>query len=212
LAFFADLAVENISFKAVTFNRRLRPYKQTTKKEFIMRKSTLFLSAVLTTFVMAMLAGVASAYQGIVSSKQLGVLQPLTQTQDESQTKSVADAIPAEVQTVNLTPEEAAGLAAQVLGRDDLFSVEVTDLNGETVFMVTFTSGDLVYVSLDGQIRSIGQVQVETVVVSSGGGGGGGGGNNTPNNTSQSNEDHDDDDHDDEDHEEREEHEDDDDD
>jgi hypothetical protein len=45
----------------------------------------------------------------------------------------------------------------------------VTDLNGETVFLVTFTSGDLVYVSLDGQIRSIGKVQVETVVVNSGG-------------------------------------------
>ena len=139
-----------------------------------MRKSTLFISAVLTTFVMAMLAGVASAYQNAVNSNQV-----VAQSQPQSQ--AVAEVIPAptEVQPVNWTPEEAAALAAQVLGHDDLFSVEVTDLNGETVYMVTFSSGDLVYVSLDGQIRSIGKVPVETVVVNSGGGGGGGGGGRT---------------------------------
>jgi hypothetical protein len=136
-----------------------------------MRKSTLFISAVLTTFVMAMLAGVASAYQNAVNSNQV-----VAQSQPQSQ--AVAEVIPAptEVQPVNWTPEEAAALAAQVLGHDDLFSVEVTDLNGETVYMVTFSSGDLVYVSLDGQIRSIGEVPVETVVVNSGSVGRGGGG------------------------------------
>jgi hypothetical protein len=147
-----------------------------------MRKSTLFISAVLTTFVMAMLAGVASAYQDVISTTQLSMFQAQNQTNGQTMVKAAIDAVPTatEVQPVNWTPEEAAGLAAQVLGREDLYSVEVADLNGETVFMVTFSSGDLVYVSLDGQIRSIGKVQVETVVVNSGkgGGGGGGGGNN----------------------------------
>ena len=145
-----------------------------------MRKSTLFISAVLTTFVMAMLAGVASAYQGVISTTQLSLLQPQAQASGQTMVKAAIDAVPTatEVQPVNWRPEEAAGLAAQVLGREDLYSVEVTDLNGETVFMVTFSSGDLVYVSLDGQIRSIGKVQVETVVVNSGKGRGGGGGNN----------------------------------
>jgi hypothetical protein len=134
-----------------------------------MRKSTLFISAVLTTFVMAMLAGVASAYQGIISSnKQVEVAQPTTQPTAEM----VAAAIPTQAQPVNFTPDQASALAAQVLGHDDLYSVEVTDLNGESVYLVTFSSGDLVYVSMDGQIRSIGKVQVETVVVNSGGGGG----------------------------------------
>ena len=178
-----------------------------------MRKSTLFISAVLTTFVMAMLAGVASAYQDIISTNQLEVLQPLAQAQTQPQTKSIADTIPVEAESFNLTPEEAAGLAAQVLGRDDLYSVEVTDLNGESVFMVTFTSGDLVYVSLDGQIRSIGKVQVETVVINSGGGGGGGGGGDesisqppASNQSQQEHEDHEDQE-DQENHEEQEEHE-----
>lgn len=165
-----------------------------------MRKSTLFISAVLTTFVMAMLAGVASAYQNYVGKT---AEQVATQTQSQPTVKAISHANSAESQ-FNLTPEEAAGLAAQVIGREDLYSVEVTDLDGETVFMVTFSSGDLVYVSLDGQIRSIGKVQVETVVVNSGGGGGGGDGGNTRNSNSNQNwEDHDDDDdHEDEDHDE----------
>jgi hypothetical protein len=173
-----------------------------------MRKSTLFISAVLTTFVMAMLAGVASAYQDIVSTDQLAALQPSAKAQAQPQTRSIADSIPAE--TVNLTPEGAAALAAQVLGRDDLFSVEVTDLNGETVFLVTFTSGDLVYISLDGQIRSIGKVQVETVVINSGSGGGGGGGDDGAGQASAPSQSHEEDEHHEEEHEEehQEEHED----
>ena len=129
-----------------------------------MRKSTLFISAVLTTFVMAMLAGVASAYQGVIASTPTATAQ----AQEQPQVKAISHTTDAP-QAVNLTPEEAAGLAAQVLGQNDLYSVEVTDLNGETVFMVTFSNGKLVYVSLDGQIRSIGEVPVETVVVNSGG-------------------------------------------
>ncbi len=156
-----------------------------------MRKSTLFLSAVLTAFVMAMLAGVASAYQEFASSDPLSLFQPQAKASSQTMVKAAVDVVPTatEVQPANWTPQEAAGLAAQVLGRDDLYSVEVSDLNGETVYMVTFSSGDLVYVSLDGQIRSIGKVQVETVVVNSGGGGGGGGGGNN-NQASQSNQTH----------------------
>ena len=147
-----------------------------------MRKSTLFISAVLTTFVMAMLAGVASAYQEFVVTDQLAFLKPQVATSTETQVKAAVDVVPTatEMQPVNWTPEEAAGLAAQVLGREDLYSVEVADLNGESVFMVTFSSGDLVYVSLDGQVRSIGKVQVETVVVNAGGGGDDDGGGAPP--------------------------------
>jgi hypothetical protein len=145
-----------------------------------MRKSTLFISAVLTTFVMAMLAGVASAYQGLVANKSQENLAASTSAPTLSSSEPVAEALPVAVQPANFTPDQAAALAAQVIGRDDLYSVEVTDLNGESVYMVTFSSGDLVYVSLDGQIRSIGKVPVETVVVKSGGGGGGNGGNDNP--------------------------------
>lgn len=134
-----------------------------------MRKSTLFISAVLTTFVIAVLAGVVSAYQKMSGTDPIAAN---TVSNSESQVIANSDSIPTptEVQpVVSWTAQEAAALAAQVLGHDDLYSVEVTELNGESVYMVTFSSGDLVYVSLDGQIRSIGKVEVKTVVVSSGG-------------------------------------------
>ena len=41
-----------------------------------MRKSTLFISAALTTFMLAVMFGVASAYQNIVKSTQPMVEQP----------------------------------------------------------------------------------------------------------------------------------------
>ena len=119
---------------------------------------------------MAMLAGVASAYQGVIAASNPTAT---AQAQEQPQVKAISHTVPTDAQAVNLTPEEAAGLAAQVLGQNDLYSVEVTDLKGETVYMVTFSNGKLVYVSLDGQIRSIGDVPVDTVVVNSGGGGGG---------------------------------------
>jgi len=129
-----------------------------------MRKSTLFISAVLTTFVMAMLAGVASAYQ-TVADKAAEQAATKVEAQPQPQVKAISHDISADTQPFNISPEEAAGLAAQVLGREDLYSVEVTDLEGESVFMVTFSSGDLVYVGMDGQILSIGKVEVNTVVV-----------------------------------------------
>jgi hypothetical protein len=162
-----------------------------------MRKSTLFISAVLTTFVMAMLAGVASAYQKMTEADQIAATAPETQPEAKAIANYIPAATPTEVQPVNWTPEEASALAAQVLGHDDLYSVEVADLDGETVYMVTFSSGDLVYINLDGQIRSIGKVEVETVVVNTGGKGKSGGNNNKSSNSNQSHEDHDDD-HDDE--------------
>ena len=122
-----------------------------------MRKSTLFISVILTTFVLAMLVGVASAYQYVVGNN---LAQSQTQVNSVSQ-RAVLNIV---------APEDAAALAAQVIGRDDLYSVEVTDLDNETVFLVTFSSGDLVYISLDGQVRSIGKIEIETVIAMNYGG------------------------------------------
>jgi hypothetical protein len=55
----------------------------------------------------------------------------------------------------NLAPEDAATIAAQYMGRVDLYSVETTILSGNTVYKVVFSSGDIVYLSLDGQILGV---------------------------------------------------------
>ena len=167
-----------------------------------MRKSTLFISAVLTTFVLAMLAGVASAYQNLVVNDQAAKQQTETTVQEQPElqadvqpdVQTVAKAAaPVAEEPVNLSPQDAVALAGQIMGKDDLYSVEVTELNGETVYLVTFSSGDLVYVSLDGQVRYIGKLDVQTVVVnvssnggSRGGGGGGGDGVDQSNNAPSS--------------------------
>jgi hypothetical protein len=119
-----------------------------------MRKSTIFISAVLTTFALVMLYRIASAY-----------------TDNQTATEAAAEptATPAPVATdppapteVPLGPEEAAQRAAEVVGKTNLLSAESSTFNGQDAWLITFTNQDVVYVGLDGQILG---VQVAPVVV-----------------------------------------------
>lgn len=65
------------------------------------------------------------------------------------QSQSIEPTSPAQV-----SPQEAAQIAARYLGRSDLYSVETTSSNGATVYKVTFSSGAIVMVGLDGQVIS----------------------------------------------------------
>lgn len=150
-----------------------------------MRKSTLFISVVLTTFMLAVLFGVASAYQSVVNSNEMAAAEAQPTAAMEIVSEVFAPAVPTLTQVVTITPEDAAALASKVLGRTDLYSVEVTQFEGVDVYLVTFSSGDLVYLSLDGQVLSISKLPVTTVVTqtrsnrgggNNGGDGGGGGG------------------------------------
>ena len=144
-----------------------------------MRKGTIFLSAVLTTFMLAVLVAGASAYQNIQKIKE-SAAQPA-----KVAAENVAVSLPVVPSAPAFTPEQAAALAAKVIGRTDLYSVETADLNGTSTYMVTFSSGDVVYVSPDGQILSITKMELQTVMVSapstggSGGGGSSSGGSST---------------------------------
>lgn len=119
-----------------------------------MRKSTVFISVLLTTFVLVMLYNVASAYRESTQAPQ--VADPPTATLEPTVTE-----VPVATE-VNLTPEEAAHLAAQVVGNSNLLSAESSSINGMDAYKITFTNDDVVYIGLDGQILS---VQVAPVVV-----------------------------------------------
>jgi hypothetical protein len=67
-----------------------------------------------------------------------------------------------------VSPEDAAQIAARYLNRTDLYSVESAQFNGVSAYLVTFSSGDMVYVGADGQILS---VQLAKGQIASGGGG-----------------------------------------
>jgi hypothetical protein len=130
-----------------------------------MRKSTLFISAVLTVFMLATLFGVVSAYQGITTSRQP---EPAVATQPTEPTQEVQSADPlmsvAPAQNSIVSPEDATSLAMQMINRSDVYSVESTTYQDAAAYLVTFSSGDLVYVSPTGQILAVTKLQPVVVV------------------------------------------------
>ena len=144
-----------------------------------MRKSTLFISAALTTFMLAVLFGVATAYQQVVGSTQIAAVQPQPTAMVQMVSEQPAPIVPTQVVSAQIAPEAAAAIAGKVLGRTDLYSVEVTQFEGADAYLVTFSSGDIVYVSLDGQILSISKLPVTTTVIARKGHSGNGGSGNT---------------------------------
>jgi apolipoprotein N-acyltransferase len=63
-------------------------------------------------------------------------------------------------ETTSISPEEAANIASLYTGDYNLYSVETTMLSGNTVFKVTFSSGMVAYVSLDGQVLGVAPAQI----------------------------------------------------
>jgi hypothetical protein len=119
-----------------------------------MRKSTIFVSAVLTTFALVMLYQVASAYNNKQNVSE-------TAAEPTATLAPTATDLPAPTELA-LGPEQAAQLAAQVVGNTNLLSAESSSFNGVDAYLITFTNKDSVYVGLDGQILG---VELSPVVV-----------------------------------------------
>ena len=126
-----------------------------------MRKSTIFISAVLTTFALVMLYGVVSAYRNISNVQEVAALTNDTATPEST----VEPTIEPTATATSITPEQAAQLAAQVVGNTNLLSAESSSINGTNAYMITFTNNDVVYVGLDGQILAVQVAPVVNVVV-----------------------------------------------
>ncbi len=124
-----------------------------------MRKSTIFISAVLTTFALVMLYGVVSAYQSYSNLPDATPLPTETAIPDTPEPDPTLE--PTATQS-SITPEQAAQLAAQVAGNPNLLSAESWNLNGTNAYKITFTNNDVVYIGLDGQVLG---VQIAPVVV-----------------------------------------------
>ena len=157
-----------------------------------MRKSTLFISTVLTIFMMATIFGVASAYQQIVRNQSTAAQVSAVQVAPVVQ---VAPAQPAaSVPTLTIvTPEQATTIASTFLNDTSVYSVETVDYQGVVAYLVTFSSGNLVYISTTGEILAVSKIPPVVIARNTGG---------NSNNSSSNN---DNDDH--EEHENHEEHE-----
>lgn len=106
-----------------------------------MKKSSLFISAALTAFVLAVVAG------AITASRVYG---PIGNTDPVQQVAPVSQIV-----STTVTAEQAAQIAASTLGRSDLYSVDTGTIGGQSAYKVVFSSGDIVYVSATGQILGI---------------------------------------------------------
>lgn len=51
-----------------------------------------------------------------------------------------------------ISPQQAADVAAAFLGQNNIFAVDTLNQNGMSLFQVTFSSGDRVFVDLNGQV------------------------------------------------------------
>ena len=158
-----------------------------------MRKSTLFISTVLTIFMMATIFGVASAYQQIVRNQSTAAQVSAVQVAPVVQ---VAPAQPASVPTLAIvTPEQATTIASTFLNDTSVYSVETVDYQGVVAYLVTFSSGNLVYVSTTGEILAVSKIPPVVIARNTGGN------SNNSGNSNNGSDDHDD-------HEDHEEHED----
>ncbi len=149
-----------------------------------MRKSTIFISAALTTIALVILFRVATAY----NSSKLAAQAANTSTSLPAPTATDPPTAAAAPTTAALSPTQAAQLAAQVMGNPSLLSAESSSFNGVNAYLITFTNNDVVYVSLDGRILSVQRAPATPAVVNAappiqpiqpvqpvfGGGGGGG--------------------------------------
>jgi hypothetical protein len=65
------------------------------------------------------------------------------------------NSLPVSAALAQVAPEQAAQIAALYLGQVNIYSVESVFYNGATVYQVTFSSGDIALVSLDGQMIGV---------------------------------------------------------
>ncbi len=124
-----------------------------------MRKSTMFISAALTAFVLAILAGVVTAYKQMSAPVQQAAQAPAVTPQP------IAMQVAVPTQQTFVQAQDAATIASTYINRTDLFSVELADFNGTQAYKVTFSSGDVVYVSMAGQVLAAQPPPAPIVVV-----------------------------------------------
>jgi len=108
----------------------------------------MFISAMLTTFVLVTLASVVYAYRGLALS-----ISPAAPLVVDSQAVSP---LPAALPPTQMpSPSEIAAQVASQFDRTDLYSIELADFNGIQAYKVTFSAGDAAYVSLTGQVIAL---------------------------------------------------------
>ena len=124
-----------------------------------MKKSSLFISAFLTTFVLAVLAGVFNTQHTFTGSLPVSTTLPppvlhVVSTLPTVITFQEVVQIAPSISPTIITSQDAAQIASSFIGRSDLYLLESVIYNGQSVYKIIFSSGDIVYVSPQGQVLS----------------------------------------------------------
>lgn len=93
-----------------------------------------------------------AAYQQLIAEANARLEQAQQQLAAQAQSTNPQVGNTNTVPQTGVTPEQAAEIAANFLGQTSVYSVEIVPINGENLYLVTFYSGDLVYVGLNGQV------------------------------------------------------------
>jgi hypothetical protein len=119
-----------------------------------------------------------AAYQQMIAEANARLEQAQQEQQAlQSKLASLQANSPAAIQENLLTPDQAAILASNYLGNKSIYSIELVVVRGENLYKVTFSSGDILYINMSGQVvGSEAAPQMTTYQVVRKGGGGGGGG------------------------------------
>jgi hypothetical protein len=143
-----------------------------------MKKATVILSAALTAFMLLILSGVLySLKNGIRAAEAAPSIDAATVVQTEgspaldqtlikrevtyqdliAQANTRLEQAQAEIerlqsQNAQVTPEEAAQIAASFTGQAEVYSVESIEIGGAMFYQATLSSGDVVLVSMSGEV------------------------------------------------------------
>ena len=148
-----------------------------------MGKLVIVTSAAITAFIMALIAGAVFAYRTLSSASAV-TQQQVSQASAPLQVAAVDPTqAPPPTAVPNVTPQDAASIAAKSINHTDVYSVQLADIKGAQSYMVTFSSGDVVYIGMQGQVLATmpppTPATVFSAVTGGGGGGGGGGGHSS---------------------------------
>jgi hypothetical protein len=124
----------------------------------------LFLSASLTAFVLATLAGVAGKVTSAPAAEVQNASAQVAAQASATLAPLPTDLPPTATESGPVDPQTAANLAAEAINRQDVYSVETSTYEGAEAYKVVFSSGDVVYIAPDGTVLTM--TKLQPVVVS----------------------------------------------
>ena len=113
-----------------------------------MIKNVTLISVAITTLVLITLSGVVYAYKVLLTPHTL----PATNSSNPQAVSFPLIAASGPATNTAISPQDAAALAVKFSNRTDLYSLELADFNGSQTYKLTFSTGDVLYISMDGQV------------------------------------------------------------